>query len=244
MPDRVLKILMLHGHGQSAQIFEPKTRYIRKAFHTFAGDRDITFEFQYLSGILPAYPDMDEDNDRWVWGYGDPSDGEIKRIDLSIKHILDTLDRDGPFVGIVGFSSGAAMAAIITSLLEKRRNICDITWKARHPSLSFSVCLSGFTLGPLYRQVYTPLIATPTFIAVGSHDPVILPAQTRNLAGQCQNAKIFEFPGIHYVPQIKEFPRFCISLTQFLDDVLDPPRMEPPASLADDTVQPSRPERI
>ncbi|KAJ5751542.1 uncharacterized protein N7511_008507, partial [Penicillium nucicola] len=171
-----------------------------------------------------------EDSYRWVWGYGNPSDGEIKKIDLSIEHILDTLDRDGPFVGIVGFSSGAAMAAIITSLLEKRRSICGITWKAHHPSLSFSVCLSGFVLGPLYEQIYTPFISTPTLLAIGSYDPVILPAQTRELAAQCQNAKVFEFPGIHYVPQSKEFLQFCVSLAHFLDDVLDPPRVELSAS--------------
>ncbi|KAJ6125941.1 hypothetical protein N7471_010434 [Penicillium samsonianum] len=137
-------------------------------------------------------------------GYGDPSDGEIEKIYLSIEHVLDTRDRDGPFVVIVGFSSGAAMAAIITSLLEKRPNICDITWKARHPSLSFSVCLSGFTLGPLYipaglhsADLYTDVIA------VGSHDPVVLPTQTRNLASQCQNEstmsrKVKNFRGFAY----------------------------------------------
>lgn len=99
----------------------------------------MTFEFQFLSGILPADPDRDEGNDRWVWGYGGLSDGKIKKIDLSIKHILNTLDRDGPFVGIVGFSSGAAMAAIITSLLEKRQTVCDVTGKVNWP---FSVVRS------------------------------------------------------------------------------------------------------
>lgn len=150
MPVRVLKVLMLHGqwaettqggygfkltntpgHEQSAEIFEPKTSYIQRAFHTFASDRDITFQFRYLSGILPAYPDRIEDNGQRVWGYGAPNDGEIKKIELSIQHILDTLDREGPFAGIVGFSSGAAMAAIIASLLEKKEMVCNIPWKVR-----------------------------------------------------------------------------------------------------------------
>lgn len=87
------------------------------------------FEFQYLSGILPADPDRDEANDRWVWGYGDPSEGQINGIELSIEHILKTLDQDGPFAGIVGFSSGAAMAAIITSILEKKQTLYSPTWK-------------------------------------------------------------------------------------------------------------------
>lgn len=117
------------GHEQSAEIFEPKTNYIQRAFHIFASDRNITFQFRYLSGLLPAYPDRNEDNGQRVWGYGAPNDGEIKKIELSIQHILDILDREGPFAGIVGFSSGAAMAAIIASLLEKKEIFCNIPWK-------------------------------------------------------------------------------------------------------------------
>ena len=91
-------------------------------------EQGISVEFQYLSGILPAFPDRTDDHERWVWGYGDPDDGEIKKLALSVKHILKTLDRDGPFVGIIGFSSGAAMAAIITSLLEKGDLFSNQQW--------------------------------------------------------------------------------------------------------------------
>ncbi|KAJ6125860.1 hypothetical protein N7471_010353 [Penicillium samsonianum] len=150
-------------------------------------------------------------------GYGDPSDGEIEKIYLSIEHVLDTLDRDGPFVGIVGFSSGAAMAAIITSLLEKKPNICDITWKPRcglkrMREIDQSSPLGASSQPQLFclsqrvhirTTVYTPLISTPMLIAVGSHDPVVLPTQTRNLASQCQNEstmsrKVKNFRGFAY----------------------------------------------
>ncbi|KAJ5117733.1 hypothetical protein N7448_011365 [Penicillium atrosanguineum] len=79
----------------------------------------------------------EEGNDQWVWGYGDPHDGEIKKIERSIQHILGTLARDGPFAGIVGFSSGAAMAAIIASLLEKPENISKVDWKVRQPPIVY-----------------------------------------------------------------------------------------------------------
>ena len=98
----------------------------------------MTFQFRYLSGILPAYPDRNEDNGQRVWGYGAPNDGKISKIELSIQHILDTLDREGPFAGIVGFSSGAAMAAIIASLLEKKEFVCNIPWKVNSPLYSMA----------------------------------------------------------------------------------------------------------
>ena len=96
-------------------------------FHTLSDD--IQFKFEYISGVLPAYPDADDYQDQRVWGYGEPEKDKIKGLDSSIKHILDELDRNGPFIGMIGFSSGAAMTAIVTSMLEKRKTICDIQWE-------------------------------------------------------------------------------------------------------------------
>lgn len=104
-----------------------------RAFHAFAGSHNRSFTFQFLSGILPARPDRSDesdDRDQWVWGYGDPDDHEIKNIDLSLQHILDTLKDDGPFAGIVGFSSGAAMAAIVASILERKEQLSHFSLKA------------------------------------------------------------------------------------------------------------------
>jgi hypothetical protein len=141
MPTNVHKILMLHGtssllhclvganrtlgHGQSAEIFKPKTRYVREVFRTLSNEME--FEFKYLSGVLPAYPDDNDITDKKVWGYGEPDNDKINGLERSIQHILDTLDQDGPFSGIVGFSSGAAMTAIVTSMLEKENAVRGIS---------------------------------------------------------------------------------------------------------------------
>lgn len=140
MPSQSYLFLAL-GHGQSAKRFAPKARDIEKAFRAFANGRDMSVSFHYLSGILPAYPDQIDNTDQWVWGYGDPEDDEIKKVDLSIKHILDTLDHDddSPFAGIVGFSSGGAMAAIVASLLEKGGRMNDLSWKASRLRVSFLI---------------------------------------------------------------------------------------------------------
>lgn len=143
MSTNVCKILMLHGtssqshcleetnvilgHGQSADIFKPKTRYVREVFRTLSNE--IEFEFKYLSGVLSAYPDDNNITDKKVWGYGEPENDKINGLEGSIQHILDTLDEHGPFSGIVGFSSGAAMTAIVASMLEKRKAVCGISWE-------------------------------------------------------------------------------------------------------------------
>lgn len=107
----------IEGHGQSADIFQPKTRYLQQIFHGLSDE--VKFEFEFLSGILPAYPDDGDREDQKVWGYGDPSQDQIRGFEYSIEHIIDRMVKKGPFSGIVGFSSGGTMAAIITSLLER-----------------------------------------------------------------------------------------------------------------------------
>ncbi|KAJ5640346.1 uncharacterized protein N7484_008208 [Penicillium longicatenatum] len=226
MPVKVLRVLMLHGHGQSGDDFEAKTRYVREIFGGLS--KDLKFEFKYLSGLLPAYPDNYGDENflfQRAWGYGEPDHGRINGLEKSLEHILSTLDQDDSFCGIIGFSSGAAMAAIITSLLEKRRETCNIPWKTRHPPLHFAICLSGFMLGKnCYQAFYDPKIETPIFHTIGELDATISTAQTIELSRQCTSPWFFEFNGGHYVPQIKEFINLRKSLSGFLEEVLGLPK--------------------
>jgi predicted esterase len=78
--------------------------------------------------LWPAYPDSEDLNWCRVWGYGEEKD-QIRGLAQSLEYIQDTLERKGPFIGIVGFSSGAAMAALVTSILEKGEPICGLSRK-------------------------------------------------------------------------------------------------------------------
>lgn len=60
---------------------------------------------------------------------------------------------------------------------------------------------------------------TPVLHAIATQDPVVVPAQSRQLAEACHVAKVFEFSGVHYVPQSKEYKAFCKALRDFLDGV-------------------------
>ncbi|KAF3397742.1 hypothetical protein F1880_006190 [Penicillium rolfsii] len=141
----------------------------------------MNLEFEFLSGTFPAYPDEEDKDHQRVWGYGEPDD-KIRELKSSIGHILDFLFEKGPFIGIVGFSSGAAMAAIITSFLEKT-DIGDISpWKVHHQNFHFTVCLSGFRLdNKCYETFYSRNIETPIFHTIGELDSMILSTQTENL---------------------------------------------------------------
>lgn len=55
----------------------------------------------------------------------------------TIEYILDRIEENGPFTGIVGFSSGAAMTAVIASLLEKEEKIDGFLLMVQHSSIIF-----------------------------------------------------------------------------------------------------------
>ncbi|CAI7629381.1 unnamed protein product [Penicillium glandicola] len=219
------KILMLHGHGQSGQFFQCKTRFMRQymeqtVLRTLQQDhtRQISsIEFYYPSGQMRADPDSWNDDAR-AWGHGDPKTGHIQGLEKSIEYISDILERHGPFIGIMGFSTGASLAAVVTSLLETRRSICNFNITRDHPPMEFAICLSGFQLEhPDYAPIYHPKIKTPILHVIGSLDPMIDPSRSLRLAKNCLNAEIYQFWGTHYVPRTREFLKV---VGQFVEGIL------------------------
>jgi hypothetical protein len=118
------------------------------------------------------------------------------------------LEQDGPFDGVIGFSQGAAAAAMTASLLEpgRREAFADREKNAggmafpsafarlSHPPLRFMVSYSGFASTFLgYAAFYKPLIATPSLHFLGTLSTLCLkspgPARFWNLAS-------IEVPGL------------------------------------------------
>jgi hypothetical protein len=136
------KILMLHGaylfslpcvdafidgidvgHGQSGENFYYKTKHVVAPLQELSLQAEVpcNVELFYPDGPWPA--PGGEELDVRAWGFGDFEHGLIKGLDISVLKIVGILDRHGPFSGIMGFSTGAAVAAIIASILERPERI-------------------------------------------------------------------------------------------------------------------------
>lgn len=136
-------------------------------------------------------------------------------IDKGMQRIADTIRAEGPFDGVIGFSQGAAAAAMVASLLEgderreafrrareqqegpaskdeaERKMAFPQSWveadgKAVQPPLKFAIVYSGFQ-APLdyYSAFYEPKITTPVLHFIGSLDTVVEESRSRALVEAC-----------------------------------------------------------
>ncbi|RAL15786.1 alpha/beta hydrolase [Aspergillus homomorphus CBS 101889] len=222
---RKAKILMLHGTGQSAHTFQTKMRYLhdpiaRAVFATSSITHEYLYpgvvEFVYLDGPIPAseidacdesYMKPNRLPDSWLWGYGDPETSELKGLEHTWKHLAIVLNEHGPFVGVIGFSAGAAWSVILTALLEQN-NKMNPHFQVKHPPMQFCIAFSAFMFEhQTYEWIYSRKIQTPVMHFIAALDTWVTERQSLKLVDQCANAQVEYFQGSHYIPrgpQIKE----------------------------------------
>lgn len=114
--------------------------------------------------------------------------------DISLSHLKNVFSQEGPFDGILGFSQGAAMAAIISAQQEKLKGEMDF---------KFVVLCSGFA--PHLEEMEFGLIKCPSLHIFGNeqgNDRQIANQASKELAslydGSC--SVIIEHDSGHIIP--------------------------------------------
>lgn len=246
---------MLHGFTQSGIQFEQKTQSLRdelrrniltKQTSTYH-DTQFVFPnapFPLERDALPSFDldgskQQDEEIDAYTWWHlnrnGPPF--YYNGLDVALARIADTIRREGPFDGVVGFSQGAAAAMMVASLLEAgRKDVFDRAGTAGgmfypaafvsegaiiQPPLKFVVAISGFggTRVSKYQAFYHPKITTPTLHILGRADGFIKPAMSQEVIDACADSQVLYHSGGHSVPKIDELESMN-GLTKFLVQVL------------------------
>ncbi|KAL4805517.1 serine hydrolase FSH [Aspergillus unguis] len=248
-PRPPLKLLMLHGYTQSGPLFHAKSRalikHITKAFplHEIAAIYP-TGPTRLNPADIPGYTPSQEGS-----GSGSGSDeieayGWYRRsntaepplyvgLEDGLDAIAKVLGEEGPFDGVIGFSQGAAMAAMVASLLEGQgrrdafkkfapassssEGVEGFQYpasfeKLNHPALKFAMCYSGFrSPGDRYRAFYeSPAIQTPILHVLGSLDAVVEEGRSRALIEACAGdpegeGKVVWHPGGHFLPSQRPY---------------------------------------
>lgn len=251
-----MRILMLHGescerpkliatdvnsctgYAQSGQRFEMKTEPLRHCIEDACAsifpDSSSSIEYTYLTAPTHLDPlnipgvDAQHHNDGDMWGWWLDFDGSGVDLRESLTALCTVVDSSGPFDAVVGFSQGAALAAIFTSLCEQhsfsgrqtalekqgRPISCDLG----QGHLKFAIYVSGYCISKsLYGGFYHPRIQTPVLLIAGALDPVIPLDRTREMLEMCDNAALIEHHGTHYVPR---FGSALLQLKAYLSNTL------------------------
>ena len=138
-PMKKLRILALHGYGQRGQSFRKKSGSLRKAAKACVSEfifLDAPHKAPLRVGATPA-TDADADGGLawWLWD-SDEAQQTATGWQESVEYIRQALHENGPIDGILGFSQGASMGALLLPALS------DENEAGR--SVTFACLASGF----------------------------------------------------------------------------------------------------
>ena len=140
----------------------------------------------------------------------------MRGLETGMAAVAETIRESGGVDGVVGFSQGGALAALVASTLEHPHRApaaaSHVAWaealRAANGGrpLRFAVIYSGFFL-PVeeVKWCYEPPIRTPTLHYLGGLDTVVDEGRSRGLIERCEAPLEAVHPGGHYVPISREW---------------------------------------
>lgn len=231
---KALKILMLHGYTQSGHLFNAKTKALEKVLRKAFPGISLSYPTGPLELKASDVPGFDaskaeKDGSETVaygwWRRSNTSEPpEYVGFEDGLAVVAEIMKTEGPFDGVMGFSQGGAMAAMISSLLEgesrkeafkaaQSKSKLAIAYPESfadldHPPLKFCISYSGFCApGERYTAFYNPSIRTPMCHFIGSLDTVVEEGRTNLLveaAGGPEKTTVIMHPGGHFVPNNRQ----------------------------------------
>ncbi|ODV66677.1 FSH1-domain-containing protein [Hyphopichia burtonii NRRL Y-1933] len=144
------RILCLPGYLQNGKVFAEKSSGIRKLL-----TKKLGFELDYVDPPIKINTKeelpfklgeteeeqaskwdaiVEQDLNRCWWVHKDP--GTYEGFDEALNYVIEQIKTKGPYDGIIGFSQGAAMAAIVTNKVKEL--------VPNHEHFKIGVFFSGF----------------------------------------------------------------------------------------------------
>ncbi|KAB1264974.1 2-histidine synthase subunit 1 [Camelus dromedarius] len=203
-----LRILCLAGFRQSERGFREKTGALRKALRGRA--ELVCLSGPHLvanaAGVEGAGPDSGscppKEQPRGWWFSEQEADvfsaleepTVCRGLEEALGTVAKALKKLGPFDGILGFSQGAALAALVCAFGQ--------AGDARFPLPRFIILVSGFCprgLGLKEPILQSPL-SLPSLHVFGATDRVIPPQESMQLCSRFTGAITLTHSGGHFIP--------------------------------------------
>lgn len=193
------RILCLHGYAQNGAFFRQRTGSLRRALKPLVAD------FVFVDAPFPATAAFLEASEErgaalgwWSWEEAErartPSSFAYRGVEQALDRVRDAVAAEGPFDGVLGFSQGATLAALLC--LEPSA-----------PPFRFAVLIAGFLPhDPVYaaRCAAHPAEVRTLHVS-GAADERVPPERTLALAA-CFAAPAFHaHAGGHAIPSDAAF---------------------------------------
>ncbi|XP_053864414.1 esterase OVCA2 [Malaclemys terrapin pileata] len=203
---RPLRLLGLHGYRQNQRSFHERTGALRKALRgraelvSVSAPHPVRGPAAEHGGGAGRSPEPQDAEPRGWW-FSRPREetfdaleeaAACKGLDESLDAVARALAEHGPFDGLLGFSQGAALAALLCALQQRG--------DARFP-FEFAILVAGFkSRAAPHSGYYREPIAVPSLHVLGDTDRVIPPGLSRELASHFVDPAVLTHPGGHFVP--------------------------------------------
>ncbi|KAK9759409.1 hypothetical protein K7432_017676, partial [Basidiobolus ranarum] len=205
------------GYTQNADVFSKKTSALRRSCEEFG-------DFVYVSAPHSAIPSNDSglytpqatSDSLRVWYFTKTEENVVyDKLDESLEFLKDVLNTEGPFDGIIGFSQGAALAGILSGLLEHREG--SIFQTCTQPAFRFGVFFGGYKSAlPEHGSLFNPPLKCPSLHVIGLYDAVISKERSEELSKCFQSSTVLYHEGGHFVPASPGIKKDCVKfLRQF-----------------------------
>ncbi|VVT54469.1 uncharacterized protein SAPINGB_P004091 [Magnusiomyces paraingens] len=243
------KILCLHGFVQNGSVFAKKSSALRKALAK-AGYETVylTAPVKIDTADLPFEPTTlggESGNDAAVdafrsWWPANEQKDDYYTLDQAFACVKQSVQENGPYDGVLGFSQGAGFAGILCTVIHKLHELVpeqagSEEYKQKNIPLKFGIFYSGFRVKPdALQHFYTPPISTPSLHILGALDTVVSEERSMALYNACspESRTLLTHPGGHFVPNSKPMVASVVNFitTQPANDVPENTSEKTPAA--------------
>ncbi|CAL1267176.1 unnamed protein product [Larinioides sclopetarius] len=117
---------------------------------------------------------------------------EVEGFKESVNIVAETFRSQGPFDGILGFSQGGALAALICALKEHQEFPYDF---------NFSVIIAGFrSIAKCHQYLYSKTVDIQSLHIMGENDSCISKDRSEELIPLFKSSSVVYHDGGHFIP--------------------------------------------
>ncbi|EHA8587088.1 dihydrofolate reductase [Cocos nucifera] len=190
-----MKVLCLHG-------FRTSGSFLRKQISKWDSSIFQDFHLDFPDGIFPASGKSDVEGIHpppyFEWFQFNMDFTEYTNLEACILHLCEYMTKNGPFDGMLGFSQGATLSALLIGYQAKEKILKD------HPPIKFLVSISGskFRDPRICDIAYKDPIKVKSVHFIGDKDWLRQPSE--ELAAAFDSPLILRHPQGHTVPRLDE----------------------------------------